>query len=43
MPTSIAKKAIRATQFIGMVGQASPFAENHSTRKWLSIVRDLLE
>ena len=29
-PTSIARKAIRATQPTGMAGQASPFTENHS-------------
>ena len=29
MPTCIARKAIRATQPIGITGQKSPFAESH--------------
>ena len=31
-PTSIAKKAIRATQSTGMVGRGSRCADNHSMR-----------
>src|ERR1035437_3219658 len=31
-PTCIARKAIRTTQSIGMVGRGNLFAENHSTR-----------
>jgi hypothetical protein len=32
MPTCIARKAIRATQPIGIAGRAGLFAENHSMR-----------
>jgi hypothetical protein len=32
MPTSTAKKAMRAMQLTGMVGRASPFAEKNSMR-----------
>ena len=32
IPTCIARKAIRATRPTGMVGRASPFADNQSMR-----------